>query len=165
MNFLEQLAAEWYSYQGYFVRTNVKYGLKPKGSTGGFVGEMDVIAYHPKLRRVVHIETSTDSDSWDERRRSFTDKFERAAKYYPEVFAFPHGVVVKRAIVGLNWTHPPQFSVKGVEILSLRQFVKEIADGLREHTPLEKMVPQEWPLLRGIHMAIFWGKEVERNGR
>ena len=26
MNFLEEIASEWYEYQGYFVRTNVKFG-------------------------------------------------------------------------------------------------------------------------------------------
>src|SRR5262245_28080008 len=33
MNFLEQLAAEWYAYNGYFVRTNVKLGLTPNSET------------------------------------------------------------------------------------------------------------------------------------
>jgi len=31
MNFLEGLAAEWYSYSGYFVRTNIKTRKRPKG--------------------------------------------------------------------------------------------------------------------------------------
>jgi len=31
INFLEQLAAEWYEFRGYFVRRNVRVGPRPKG--------------------------------------------------------------------------------------------------------------------------------------
>ena len=58
MNFLEKLAAEWYEYKGYFVRTNVRFGKRPKG---GYIGEMDVVAYNPEKQDFVHIETSTDA--------------------------------------------------------------------------------------------------------
>jgi len=41
MNFLEQLVAEWYEWQGYFVCVNRKYGKRPGG---GWTGEADVLA-------------------------------------------------------------------------------------------------------------------------
>ena len=68
MNFLEQLVAEWYEYRGYFVRCNVNFG---KRGDGGWEGEMDVIAFQPLERSLVHIEVSTDASGWDERRRVF----------------------------------------------------------------------------------------------
>lgn len=50
MNFLEQLVAEWYEYKGYFCRTNIRFG-----ETGhdGHIGEMDVVAFHPKTKEFV----------------------------------------------------------------------------------------------------------------
>ena len=39
-NHLEQLIAEWYEFQGYFVRRNVLVG---KRSKGGYECELDVI--------------------------------------------------------------------------------------------------------------------------
>lgn len=42
MNFLEQLAGEWFTYKGYFVRTNIK---RNKRSKGGWDNELDVLAY------------------------------------------------------------------------------------------------------------------------
>ncbi len=36
-NFLEQLVAEWYEHQGYFVRRNVQVGKRTKG---GYEGEL-----------------------------------------------------------------------------------------------------------------------------
>ena len=55
MNFLEQLAAEWYEYQGFFVRRNIKFGGAAGKSTGGHSGEIDIIAYKPKNRILLHI--------------------------------------------------------------------------------------------------------------
>src|SRR5690349_2182454 len=43
-NFLEQLVAEWYEFQGYFVRRNVRVGPR---AGGGHAGELDVVAFHP----------------------------------------------------------------------------------------------------------------------
>ncbi len=42
MNFLEQLAAEWFEYTGYFVRANAR---ARKRSAGGWDMELDVLAY------------------------------------------------------------------------------------------------------------------------
>jgi hypothetical protein len=64
MNFLEQLVGEWYSYQGYYVRTNVMVGPR---DAGGYEGELDVVAFHPETREIVHVETSMDALSWDKR--------------------------------------------------------------------------------------------------
>ena len=52
-NFLKQLAAEWYEYRGYFVRRNVRVGQR---AGGGFAGELDVVAFNPIEKRLVHIE-------------------------------------------------------------------------------------------------------------
>jgi hypothetical protein len=52
MNFLEQLTSEWYAYRGYFVRTNVKFGRRP---AGGYEGEMDVVAFDPLKKVLVHV--------------------------------------------------------------------------------------------------------------
>src|SRR5437016_5364675 len=47
VNFLEQLVAEWYEYQGYFIRRNVRVG---KLAAGGYECELDVVAFHPQTK-------------------------------------------------------------------------------------------------------------------
>lgn len=64
MNFLEQLVSEWYEFQGYFVRRNVRIGLR---ANGGYEGELDVLALHPGKKRLLHIETSMYAGSWEKR--------------------------------------------------------------------------------------------------
>ena len=46
-NHLESLVAEWYEFQGYFIRRNVRVGKLPKG---GYEAELDVVAFHPEQR-------------------------------------------------------------------------------------------------------------------
>lgn len=60
-NFLEQLLREWYEYKGYFVRNNVLVGKLDKG---GYATELDIVAFHPETKHVVHLEPSMDADSW-----------------------------------------------------------------------------------------------------
>ena len=76
-NFLEQLVAEWYEFRGYFVRRNINVGPRLKG---GFESELDVVAFHPTKRHLVHIEPSMDAHSWDQREKRFTAKFAAGRK-------------------------------------------------------------------------------------
>ncbi len=82
-NFLEQLVAEWYEFSGYFVRRNVHVGRR-KG--GGYECELDVIAFYPDGKRLVHIESSMDSHSWAKREKRFRKKFEAGRKHIPKLF-------------------------------------------------------------------------------
>jgi hypothetical protein len=61
-NFLEQLAAEWYEFSGYFVRRNVHVGRRARG---GWECELDVVAFNPKRKHLIHLEPSMDALHWD----------------------------------------------------------------------------------------------------
>ena len=154
MNFLEQLVAEWYSYKGYFVQTNVKFGPLKRG---GYEGEMDVVAFHPKEKVLVHVETSTDSLSWEKRRSRFESKFGRAQKYYSELFHFDYGTVEKIAIVGLRSTAPDGVSFgKDAVIKTGPEFIREITEHLKGKSPLKQAVPEHWPLIRVLQISAFY---------
>jgi hypothetical protein len=79
INFLEQLAAEWYEFRGYFVRRNVRVGPRPNG---GHECELDVVAFHPKKRHLVQIEPSMDADSWAQREQRYAKKFTAGKNTY-----------------------------------------------------------------------------------
>ncbi|TCZ85031.1 hypothetical protein [Lysobacter sp. N42] len=83
MNWLEQLVAEWYEYQGYFVRRNVLVGRR---ANGGWECELDVVAFHPGLRPLVHIEPSMDSNSWEVRAQRYARRFEAGRRHIPKLF-------------------------------------------------------------------------------
>jgi len=50
-NFLEQLIAEWYEYRGYFIHKNALVGKRPQG---GYECELDIVAFHPGEKHLVH---------------------------------------------------------------------------------------------------------------
>jgi hypothetical protein len=63
-NYLEDLVAEWYQFQGYFVQRNVRVGRR---ATGGYECELDVVAFHPGKKHLVHVEPTMDGGSWERR--------------------------------------------------------------------------------------------------
>ena len=83
VNFLEQLVAEWYEFQGYFIRRNIWVGKRAKG---GYECELDIVAFHPGKKHLVQIEPSMDASSWAERERRFKKKFVAGKKYIPDLF-------------------------------------------------------------------------------
>jgi hypothetical protein len=84
MNHLEQLVAEWYEYRGCFVRRNIQVDRRPNG---GYNCELDVVAFHPEQKHLVHIEPSMDAHSWSKREARYTKKFEAGRKFIPDLFA------------------------------------------------------------------------------
>ncbi|MCG2694847.1 hypothetical protein L6261_02065 [Candidatus Parcubacteria bacterium] len=172
MNFLEQLATEWYEYKGYFVRTNLRFGKNAKGR-GGNVGEMDVIAYEPDTKKFVHIESSTDANSWEKRKKIFEKKFSDARQYYMEVFPFKRINIKPKqiAIVGFNLNHSPESnswkstapdgSLWGdieIEVIHIPKFLQMINEELKNKDPQKDAIPESYPLLRAIQYSTFYKK-------
>jgi hypothetical protein len=61
--------------------------LVGKRTKGGYECELDVVAFHPGEKRLVHIEPSLDAHSWERREQRFTKKFESGRKHIPTLFA------------------------------------------------------------------------------
>lgn len=157
MTFLEQLVAEWYAYKGFFVRTNIKFGRRP---AGGYEGEIDVAAFDPKTKRLVHVETSTDADSWTERKRRFVKKFEDARRYYKEIFEFEFESVENQAIVGFSRKTLTRVDFgRDIQVVLVPDFIREITQHLNRLSPMQSAVPEGYPLLRAIQFATAYGSK------
>ncbi|MCP3926752.1 MAG: hypothetical protein GY714_29685 [Desulfobacterales bacterium] len=84
MNHLEKLIRQFYEWQGYIVKGNIRVG---KLDHGGWEGELDVVAYHPLDDILIHLEPSIDAHSWAKREERFTKKFAAGRKYiFTDVF-------------------------------------------------------------------------------
>lgn len=156
MNFLEQLAAEWYEYQGYFILRNVKFGKRAKG---GYEGEMDIVAFDPKQQILRHIEVSGDSNSWEQRKNKFNKKFAIADRHYKLTFDFEFKEVERIAIVGFAQPKKPIDFKVGIELLIIPEFVRIISSHLKDISPLREAVPEVYPLLRAIQFAMYFSKK------
>lgn len=151
MNHLEQLVAEWLQYQEYFVRTGVLVGRRPHG---GFDGELDVIALHPRSKHLLHVECSLDSISWEKRHERFAKKFEHGVKHIPGLFrgldlpSNPDQV----ALLQYAGAGSPR-EVGGARLVTVIDFTREIFAGLKGTSPAAGAVPTNLPLLRTMQLA------------
>lgn len=156
-NFLEQLVCEFYEFRGYFVRQNVMVGKRAKG---GYEGELDVVAFHPVLKKLVHLEPSMDAHTWEKREERFTKKFAAGRSHIPALF---QGLDVPAeieqiALFGFGGkggrTH-----VGGGRIVLVSEFMNEIADALRGKRVQTAAIPEGFPLLRTMQFTL---QHVER---
>jgi hypothetical protein len=156
MNFLEQLAAEWYEYSGYFVRTNIH---ARKRQAGGWDVELDVLAYSPSKQEVLHIETSGDAVSWGERKRRFLEKkFILSKQDYQEILGAEFQRLKRIAVVGQTKSTRADIDWGGdIEVILIPNFLREIATALRKRDIMNEAVPESYPILRSIQMILSYG--------
>ena len=156
MNFLETLAAEWYEYTGYFVRTNVRARKRPKG---GWDCELDVLAFKPAEGKLIHIETSGDALPWDKRKKRFQEKkFVLSREEYEKLLGAPVKTVKKKAIVSYSKrTKNPQ-DWGDIEVVLIPRFLSEIAEHLRQKNVMSEGVPENYPLLRAVQFTVHFGQ-------
>ena len=156
MNFLEQLVAEWYEYNGYFVRSNPRTRKRQKG---GFDVELDVLAYSPSDQRLIHIETSGDANSWQERKERFLNKkFILSHEEYESLIGSSVNAIEKIAIVGWSSTKSDLNWGVDIKVVLIPQLLEEITTKLRDTSPLKQAVPESFPLLRAMQMALAFKK-------
>lgn len=151
MNHLEQLVAEWYEFRGYFVRRNVQVGRR---LMGGYECELDVVAFHPEKKHLVHIEPSMDAHTWAKRELRFAKKFEAGRKYIPTLFS---GIVLPSEIEHialLGFASNAKVKTLGAgRIMTTAELFKEIVEGLSGRKIARAAVPEQYPLLRTIQFA------------
>ncbi|HEX8316910.1 hypothetical protein [Longimicrobium sp.] len=158
-NHLEQLVAEWYEYQGYFIRRNIKVGRRKKG---GHEGELDIVAFHPDRQHLVHIETSLDAQAWEKREVRFAKKFELGRQFIPSLFsglAIPseiesHAVLLFAAKTG------GRKSLGGGRLILVSELLEEILSTLVSVSILSNMVDEQKPLLRTLQFVAYHRKQL-----
>jgi len=163
VNHLEQLIAEWYEYRGYFVRRNVHVG---KLSHGGYECELDIVAFHPQEKRLIHIEPSIDGNSWKVREKRYKKKFAAGRKYIPALFEgldVPSKIdQIAVFICGSTSTHK---SIAGGTVTMVKDVLREI---VTEIDPVGKrVIPEQFPILRTIqfmaeYKQYIWGSCGDR---
>lgn len=153
MNHLEQLIGEYYDWKGYLVKRNIKVGRR---GAGGWEMELDVVAYHPEQRHLVHLEASLDAHSWAVRAERYGKKFSSGEKYIlQEVFTWlaPNTVIERIAV--FPSASPEGASIAGAVVWAVDAFVKRISDEIRAGKVMSKeAIPEQYPLLRTMQLTL-----------
>jgi hypothetical protein len=157
-NFLEQLVAEWYEYQGYFIRRNVWVGKRPKG---GYECELDIVAFHPGKKRLVQIEPSMDAASWAERERRYKKKFDAGKKYIPELFkGLETPTNIEQIALLVFASKQNRETLAGGKLIVANELLAEIFAELKFRSIYSKTIPEQFPILRGLQFVAQYRKEV-----
>jgi len=162
-NFLEELAAEWYEYKGYFIRRNVLVGKRP---AGGHECELDVVGFHPETRHLVHIEASMDATKWEERERRFQKKFGAGITYLPGLFpGLLRGEEPIEQIALLVFSPKTGGqTLGGGKVLHVSDLLRQIVDHFAGFRMIKKQAAEQFPVLRAIQFTTEYRRELF-NGR
>ena len=154
-NHLEDLVSEWYQLQGFFVRRNVQVGKRPRG---GYECELDVVAFHPALHQLVHIEPSLDADRWDKRELRYSKKFEAGRRHIPTLFAgLTLPTNLEQIALFVNGGGVTRTTLAGGRVIFIKEFMREILDKIRGRRINSAAIPEEYPLLRTLQFAAqYW---------
>lgn len=150
-NYLEQLVAEWYEYKGYFVRRNIHVG---KRSKGGYECELDVVGFNPKLKHLVHIEPSMDTDSWKKRESRYKKKFKAGRKYIPHLFEgldLPNDIE-QIALLGFA-SKQNHINLGGGNIILVSELLQEIFTEIKHRSISSDAISEDKPLLRTLQFV------------
>ncbi len=150
MEHLEQLAREWYEYQGYFVRQDFWVGLE---SDGSYECELDVVAFHPLHRHIVQIEPGFDLLPAEEKERHFRVKFDAGRKYLHRMFGPPAGLHVEQIALVAVRSCGERRTIGGGRVLLVSELVTEILRRLAPLDPCSAPIPEQWPLIRTLQWA------------
>jgi hypothetical protein len=154
-NFLEQLVAEWYEFQGYFVRRNVRVGPRPGG---GHIGELDVVAFHPGKNHLVHIEPSMDAHSWAQREERYAKKFEAGRKYIPTLFeGFNLPPDVEQIALLVFGSTRERSTLGGGRLVMIGDLMRDIRTELVTRRIESSAIPEQYIILRSLQFAAhYW---------
>jgi hypothetical protein len=157
-NYLEQLVAEWYEYRGYFVRRNVLVGKRAKG---GHECELDVVAFHPHEKRLLHIEPSMDADSWETRERRYRKKFEAGRKYIPQLFkGLELPSEIEQIAVLVFASKANHKTIGGGTLVMISELLSDIFSELKQWTIDSHAVPEHLMVLRSFQFVAQYRSAI-----
>jgi len=156
VNYLEGIVSEWYSYQGYFIRQNILVGKRPNG---GYDCELDVVAFHPEKRHLVHIEPSMDTSSWPEREKRYKKKFEIGRKHIPALFKglIDSSQEIEQIALFAYASNKNYKTIGGGRVMLVKELMQEIIAELKGKKLAKEAIPESWVSLRTIQFVLEFG--------
>ena len=152
MPHLEDLLCQYYDWQGYVVRRNVKVG---RLGHGGWEGELDIVAYHPTSQDLLHLEPSIDALSWNKRRERFDKKFRSGRKFiFTEVFPWLSRETPLTQIAVLISRSADHATIGSGTVVTIDEITKQIREKVTARGKMAtSAIPEQYDLLRTVQLT------------
>lgn len=161
INHLEELVSEWYEYQGYFVKRNIRVGKLPKG---GHECELDIVAFHPIKKHLVHLEPSLDANSWATREKRFRKKFSAGKKYIPEIFkGMDIPADIDQIAILVFASDKVHKDVGGGEVIIAKDLLKDIFKEIKVKSLYSSAIPEHLIILRSFQFIAEYQDTIFRS--
>lgn len=124
---------------------------------------MDVVVFHPGNRHLIHIEPSSDADSWETRERRYAKKFEAGKKHIPALFKglmLPDQIdQVAVLVFGSKANHE---RLAGGKLILAEELIAEILTSLMHKSIYSNAVSEQYPILRTLQFVCEYSDTVPR---
>lgn len=150
---LEDLIAEHLDWLGYIVKRNVLVGKRAKG---GWVMELDIMAYHPGRAEVIHAEPSLDAHTWAKREQRFRKKFDAGKRFaFAEVFPWLDETAVSFKQLAIVSSRGGRTNLAGGQLVTVDEYIASVRRDIRPlGVAARGAVPSKYPLLRMIQFVV-----------
>lgn len=113
------------------------------------------MAVHLVKKHMLHVECSLDADSISKREDRFAAKFDRGRRFKESVFPGLQLPDTLEQVVVHQFPNKGRRSMGGGRLVTVKELIHEIYDGLRGTSPSSGAVPSNFPLLRTLQLAAY----------
>ena len=128
---------------------------------GGFEGELDIVAFNPKEKHLVHIEPSMDASSWAEREERYQKKFVIGRKYIPQLF---QGIDLPKEIeqiaVLVFASKAKHSTLGGGRLMLIDEFLRKIFHELKDKHLASNAIPEHLTVFRSFQFVAEYFRVI-----
>jgi hypothetical protein len=126
---------------------------------------LDVVAFHPRLQKLIQIEPSLDADKWEKRELRYSKKFAAGKSYIPALFeGLTLPAELEQIALCVFGGGAERKTVGGGRVMFIREFMKEVLTQVRARRVNSAAIPEQYPLLRTLQFAAqYWPLGVVAN--
>ena len=164
MSHLENFICEYLLWKRFLLRRNEKVGALKHG---GHSGELDIIAFNPKSRTLLHIEPSLDALTWERREARYAKKFATGRSHIRSLFDWVRPFPQVRQIAVLPSASDARRMLGKAEVITVDEVITEICEAVCQHKngkltrTAQSAISEQYPLLRTAQLCtVGYGRRL-----
>ena len=118
--------------------------------------ELDIVAFNPITKHLIHLEPSLDAHSWAKREERYKKKFQVAKKYvFKEVFTWlSKETPIEQVAILIS--HPKgRDTLAGGNLISVNEFMETVKEEiLKQGKVSQNAIAEQYPMLRTLQLSI-----------